>query len=151
MSLTVFKFVCANGHAFEAPDASGEYGEFVMRSEKSSAPALLEAVGNAAYAEVDGMLRQLGAYRGRTEFQQADSLQAVFGIACDPAPDGTRLRIGRRPLCSVCGTREMASWEPVRPYEGPYIRVTHEQWEALSEPEKRTLLADAIEAEDNEL
>ena len=145
MSLTVFRFVCERGHEFEAPDASGTYGEFVMRGEKSTEPGLFQAVENSAYAEVEALLYELGAFRGLAETQQLDLLQDLFGVACDPAPDGTRFRIGRKAPCPVCGTREMSSWEPVGPYCGSFHRVTQSEWSLLSKQEKMALLAGSLD------
>ncbi len=144
MSLATFNFVCTRGHVFEAPDVTGDYGEFVLRGEESPVPARLQAVGNAPYTEVRKILRDLGAFRGKTDHQQANLLQAIFGIACDPAPDGTRLTLGRRAPCPVCGTRKMASWEVVGPYNGPSLPITHEKWNALSETEKTARVAEAV-------
>lgn len=143
MSLALFKYVCVRGHEFEAPDASGEYGEFVVRGENSPEPGVLQALADPVYSEVDDLLREIGAYRGKTEGQQADLLQSTFGVACDPAPDGTVLQIGRKAPCPVCGTREMASWEPVGMYAGSSFAVTHAQWLGLDRPQKRALIATA--------
>lgn len=143
MSLVTFRFVCAEGHAFEAPDVSGEYGEFVMRGERSPEPAYLQAAGDAAYSEVREILRELGAFRGLSDSRQAGLLQAVFGVACDPAPDGTRFEIGRRAPCPVCGTRKMKSWQPVGPYTGVSHPVTHERWQRLSRTDKKAAVAEA--------
>jgi hypothetical protein len=144
MTLSTFSYVCANGHPFEAPDSSGEYGEFVVRGEISAEPGVLPALDDPVYLEVDDLLRQMGAYRGRSEVEQADLLQEVFGVACDAAPDGTRIRIGRKAPCPVCGTREMASWEPTGPYPGSTFDVTHRQWQHLTAREKKTLLEEAV-------
>jgi hypothetical protein len=141
MSLITFRYVCVRGHSFEAADASGEYGEFVMRGEHSPEPALLRALEDPVYLEVDALLQRSGAMRGKTDLQQADLLQAVFGVACDPAPDGTHFKIGRKAPCPVCATHEMQSWEPAGPYAGPVLPVTHKIWNALTEAEKLATLA----------
>src|SRR5688572_12013832 len=130
MSLVVFKFICAKcGQEFEAPETAGAYGEFVMRGEFALEPALLLAPEDPVYMEVDGILAAMGAYRNKSEAQIADLLQEMFGVACDPAPDGTLLRIGRRSPCPTCGSRNMASWEPTHPpraYAGAVVAVTHQ-------------------------
>ena len=146
MNLVVHKFVCENGHAFEAPDSSGAYGEFVVRSRSSVAPGLLRALEDPVYAEVDGILERLGAYRGKDHRKIADTLRAVFGASCDRAPDGNVLEVGRRAPCPRCGTSEMYSWEPVRPYCGPVTPIGHERWSKLTLGEKERLLEAALAA-----
>jgi hypothetical protein len=147
MSLSLFKYVCARGHTFEAADASGEYGEFVMRGERSAEPALLRALEDSAYREVDALLQQSGALRGKSDLEQAELLQAVFGVACDPAPDGTRPKLNRQAPCPVCGTRQMASWEPSGPYTGSSFAITHAAWDALTKAQKLVQLEAAVKAE----
>jgi hypothetical protein len=143
MTLALFKFVCANGHEFEAPDASGEYGEFVVRGEVSPEPGMLQALDDPIYSEVDDLLRELGAFDGKTENEQPDLLQSVFGVACDHAPDGTSVQIGRKAPCPVCGTRKMASWEPIGAYMGSVFNVTHVHWQTLGRAQKKALIATA--------
>lgn len=141
MTLILYKFTCRNGHEFEAAESSGDYGVFVGRGTESQEPCVVQALSDPVYAEVDWMLRSIGAYDGRSENEQIDLLQSVFGVACDPAPDGTVLVLSRKPSCPSCGTREMASWEPTRLYSGPTHQVTHQQWEQRTTSEKKELLS----------
>lgn len=150
MSLVVFKFSCANcGREFEAPETSGDYGEFVMRGEFAPEPALLVAPEDPVYIEVDRILEGIGAYRNKSEAQIADLLQRVFVVACDPAPDGTLPCIGRRPRCPTCGSGKQASWEPTHPpraYTGATFAVTHQAWIQLTADEKENAIGMAFQA-----
>ena len=144
MSIVLYMFTCSNGHTFEAPDSSGDYGEFIVRGANSPEPGVLRAVADPTYLEVDGLLHKIGAYNGKTENEQAEILQTVFGVACDPAPDGTNVYLGRRAPCPVCGATRMASWEPSRPYSGPVFEVTHDAWRQRTPSQKEVLLRQAV-------
>jgi hypothetical protein len=118
-----------------------------MRGEHSVIPALLDANADPAYAEVDHLLGKIGAYQHRSELQQADLLQAVFGVACDQADDGTPLKIGRHAPCPVCGVNTMKDWEPAgRVYTGSVQRVRHETWNQLTLQQKQARLHKAVAA-----
>lgn len=150
VSLIVYRFVCARcGTGFDAPEAGGAYGEFVMRGQVDSTPALLDAMADPVYEEVDHILRGLGAYRAKSERESAALLQAVFGSACDLARDGTILSVGRNAPCPSCGSRDMASWGPARPvreYVGPRNPITHDSWSRLGRGEREKLIALAADA-----
>jgi len=133
------EMICANGHLFEGADVSGGYGEFVMRGESSPTPCFLDALEDAIYTEVENLLRELGIFENLDRSEEAAVLQEFFGLACDPAPDGTVLKIGRNPPCPFCGTHEMASWKPAGPYSGDQLPVTHQVWSQLSTEQKRDL------------
>jgi hypothetical protein len=143
MNLSIFKFVCENGHTFESP-STVEYGAFVLRGETSNEPFLLSAIEDPAYSEVDQILRKLGAYVGKADFEQADILQRIFGIACDPAFDGSRLTVGRKAPCPTCGTRRMYSWEPVGAVSTTALTVTHRHWNSLDSSQREELVRNAL-------
>ena len=143
MTLGLTKFECGNcGNTFDAPDAQ-EYGVFILRSKGTGEPAVLHALNDPVYEEVDRLLRSLGAYGGTDELGQAETLQRAFGVACDLAGDGTCYEIGAMPSCPVCQARVMASWEPTGkplPPSSSLQVVTHNRWALLAEGDKLGLI-----------
>lgn len=148
MSLVTFKILCSQGHEFQAVGPSkGEYGDFVMYGEHGDEPTLLSALDDAAYEEVAELLRaHFFPNDGEAGRQLADAIQRIFGVACDPAPDGTRLKIGFRP-CPSCGTRKLTSWSPTAPYTGDVLQLTHDAWDAATAAQKLAWLTTAVEAD----
>lgn len=146
MSLVIFKIKCSHGHEFEAVGPSkGEYGDFVMYGEHGDEPTLLNGLDDPAYEEVTVLVRRLPESQGRSTQEIAETIQSIFGVACDPAPDGTRLKVGFRP-CPNCGTRKLESWSPVGAYTGDLLQLTHGAWDAATEAQKLAWLSTAIEA-----
>lgn len=146
MSLINYEFTCANGHVFTAPGvASVSYGEFVVRGEISPLPGLLDTFQDATFDEVSDILNTLDDYRNRAESERASILHEVFGVTCDLAQDGTRLKVGRLAPCPICGSRRMKSRVPVGKYDGSTISITHEGWSQLSNPEKMLLLKHSLD------
>ncbi len=145
MSLSTYKYICENGHAFEAAGASNAYGVFIARGSLSSLPGVLVALGNSVYSEVNNLLEEGDFYQGLDDRARAQLLRGAFSAACDPAPDGTLVQISRLPSCPRCSTRVMASWEPLASYDGPVFEVTHQRWKQLSTPEKLNALSKAVQ------
>ncbi|WP_146429291.1 hypothetical protein [Blastopirellula retiformator] len=84
----------------------------------------------------------------RSDLERSDLLQLVFGVACDPAADGTRLQIGRMPRCPWCDAAKIENWEatePPRMVEVDIRHVTHVAWRRLTDLEKVKVVADAVE------
>lgn len=75
----------------------------------SAGPAPLDALDNPAFAEVASILRHLPELDALDDNKRAGLLHEIFGVACDPAPNGSRWRIGFPP-CPACGTRKVATW-----------------------------------------
>ena len=145
MTMALFRFRCCNGHFFDAPDVEG-YGEFVARGERSNVPGWLQAMKDPVYLETKVLLEQLGAFGGLDERRQSRLLRSVFGITCDPAPDGSRPMVGRRQACPKCGTQQMSSWEPIAVYHGDFFVCTHSEWNGLSPSDKILRIKDELAA-----
>jgi hypothetical protein len=147
MGLLKYKVVCSREHEFEAVTAArGSYGDFVMYGEHASEPALLSGFDDPVYREVSALLRELPEVRKKTDLERCRLLKGVFGVACDPAPDGTRFRIGFPP-CPKCGTRSTKSSAPVNTYSGGVLYVTHTAWSGATKAQKLAWLNTAVEAE----
>ncbi|MET0391282.1 MAG: hypothetical protein ABW321_35240 [Polyangiales bacterium] len=146
MRLVTYRVVCARDHAFDAATPPrGSYGEFVMYGEHSPAPALLSAVEDPVYREVSALLREIPEVRGKSDIERCRLLKAVFGVACDPAPDGSRFRIGLPP-CPTCGTRSTKSSVPMTAYAGDVLHITHAAWSSATKAQKLVRLKSAVEA-----
>ena len=142
MRLQIFRYKCgACGEWFEAPEISElAYGEFLLRSE-SGETRYLNANLDKVFLEVDALLETDPRLSSFDQFQRADVLNEVFGIACDPDSAGGVFRLGAKaqcPKCRHCNITEWESSEPPRFVELDVIPVTHLQWETLSDDGKRT-------------
>ncbi len=149
MNVPVYTFTCENGHSFEAPHLVGDYGQFLLRSVETSQPAVLNALEDPVYLEVDALLEELGAYKGHSALDRAEILQGVFGAACDLSPDRSEYRIGEPPRCPLCCTKRMSSWarsEPRRVSSAEIDHVTHRTWDRRTHGEKRQILSGSLVA-----
>jgi hypothetical protein len=145
MSLTLYQVVCSNGHTFQAANApAAAYGELVMYGKQLAlGPALLSAIGDPVFDEVSALVDAQPELRSQSERERSDRFQEIFGIACDPAPDGSQFQIGF-PACPSCGTRKHRTWSPVGSYSGPVLPITHVAWKALSDAQKVARLRAAL-------
>lgn len=144
MTLARIRYTCENGHIFDAAGSGGAYGILVARGAESNEPGIVELIGNPVYQEVRQALDKMGAYIGLSQNGRSDLLQAVFGVACDPAPDGSRLSLGRKPACPHCGTRKHSSWTHVGRYTEAAFLVTHNEWKGLSSEVRQERLRAAM-------
>lgn len=150
MRLQIFRYKCgACGAWFEAPEISElAYGEFLLRSE-SGETRYLNANLDRVFLEVDALLRTNPRLSSFTQFQRADVLNEVFGVACDPDSMGGVFRIGTKPKCPSCIHSNITEWEspePPRYVELDIVPITHLQWETLSDDEKRIRVHRALES-----
>jgi len=146
MSACIYRFVCSScGTAFHAagvPETS--YGEFVMRS-KSGREVYLEAISNDPFNEVAQMVESHPHMKEMNENESGDVVQKVYTLACDLSPEGEEFFIGLKPVCPCCSSREMASWEEIRPLQlSNILSVTNTKWLALNDSEKLALVDKVI-------
>ena len=101
---------------FESPELlPNTSGQFLARSAVSDQRAVLNAMDDRVYDEVESILESLESTVGLNDNQKADLLLRVFGEACDPAADGSNYLIAVKPQCPQCGSREHLSWEASDP------------------------------------
>lgn len=146
MSAVAFIFKCAAcGHTFTSPAApEHSYAEFVLRSAECNYVAYLEALGDPVFADSSRLLRSIALPLKPNIRQQAALQQKLFSALCDPDPHGHALHIGLPPICPVCASRDMASWEQVYPAEVCDVpSVTHVRWDRLSDADKERVLEQA--------
>lgn len=146
MKLELFLFTCVpHGHRFEAPNLpSGGYGTFLLRSLNGEL-AVLFAIDSTEYAEVAEMIRR--ECPNLDDLEGARTLRRVFGVACDPAPDGSPFSIEGKPPCPICGVTPMTDWESIDPPR--YVEmlvppVTHHHWHLLTTSERMATVREAI-------
>ena len=148
MKYHLFRYTCANcSEKFTAPEIGHAlYGEFLMRS-VSGDTVHLNGITDSVYAEVGDLLDRLPIIKGLDDFQKADTLMKVFGVACDLDSLNARYGIMNEPKCPNCGETKSSYWESTEPPE--YIELdfqvpTHIRWSKLTIAEKKGLLVDAI-------
>lgn len=88
--LEIIEHTCAEcGKKFESPGlGEWSYGEFLLRTERGSV-AYVNAMADAAYNEVGGMLSEIPQTASLEDLERADILWCIYGpVACDPDGDG---------------------------------------------------------------
>ncbi len=81
--------------------------------------------------------------------QRAEILIEIYGIACDVDLKGDLFRIGAEPCCPKCHQCDIIEWEstePPRHVDVDVIPVSHKDWEALTEQEKRMRICGALDS-----
>ena len=151
MKTLLFNYCCAKCNAITKapglPDMA--YGEFIMFN-SSGDSVYLNAIKDVAFNEIIEIFKQISKkYNEINEGNASDILQSAYSIACDYSSDGSRYSIAELPTCISCGSKKMASWGPTNPieYTNDLASPTHEEWNKLSEAEKRIRIKEAIEKE----
>jgi hypothetical protein len=75
-----------------------------------------------------------------------ECFRRVLGVACDPAPSGHLYDFTGKIWCPVCGSPNVHYW-PDNPFQFEVVdlpHVTHEQWQRLTDEEKRERLREAL-------
>ena len=150
MRLQVYRYKCgACGDWFEAPEI-GElaYGEFLLRSHAGEV-RYLNANLDKVFTEVDDLLGSDPRLCSFDQFQRADVLNEVFGVACDPDSTGGLFRVAAKPLCPKCNQCNISEWESTEPpcyVDVDVIEVAHSRWESLSEGEKQNRIREALDS-----
>lgn len=148
MILVMYKYTCKNcGNVFKAPELPGQhYGEFLLRTDQGEV-AYLMAITSKPFNDFSMMLDEDPRLRNYSAGERGTILRAIFGAACDPAPDGNQYAIGRFPPCPKCHSDKMASWIDVYPYEVVHNDVppiTTNKWDGSTIDEKRLLVDHAL-------
>jgi hypothetical protein len=142
MKLQLVKYRCANcGGEFKDPVIGFySYGEFLLRSSGGDT-VYLDAIGDQAYQEVDGLMKASAKVLGKTSNELVCILRRIYGaVACDPDRMGDFFEIGKFPQCPFCNRQEMEYWEATEPpefVEKNIPPVTHVGWNILSHVEKQ--------------
>jgi len=150
MKLVLFEYRCKScGEIFKAPQVSSHaYGEFLLRKKNSSSLRYLDAINSSVYSDVARDIKLTPETSGLTEVQQADVLQAIFGVvACDPDADGQPFHMGLMPRCPHCKDRDALSWnitDPIEFVETEVPPVTFFVWHGLTPRERKTKILDSV-------
>lgn len=149
MKLHLFRYECKNcGNIFKFPELFGNpYGEFLLKS-KSGKMAYLNAIDSNVFKEFSGLLKSNEKIIGMQDTKRAKILHHIFDIACDNAPDGSVYGIMQKPACTNCGKSSIGHWGPTNPPEIVELdvpNVTYEQWNKLSNAEKKIRIDETVE------
>jgi hypothetical protein len=94
-------------------------------------------INDPVYEELSAMLKAMPELRHKTEMEQADILQEVFGLTCDVDEDGSEFKLGAPRKCPECGSREMVAWDvAAEPKIQDVPEITHNRWKSLGGAEK---------------
>lgn len=146
MSALVFNYHCSHcGASFEAsgvPDFS--YGEFILRTNLGE-EAFLQATSDNAFLEVLKIVRDHPMISHFDLHKSGEIAQKVFGTACDCSPKGEFYHIEAPPICPICSSRKMESWDcSVPPRLSPINPVTHSEWDSMNLEQKHSKIDQAI-------
>lgn len=149
MNFLIYRYQCGSCQCwFEHYEMTPVvYGEFLMRSETRRAERYLNGLTDPVYEEVARLLRLETSVGSRSEMEQSDLLQTIFGVACDPDVDGGLFQMNLLPRCPDCGSEEIIHYvaaEPPRIVDLEIPHVTHHRWNALNQAEKLLVLENEL-------
>lgn len=148
MTAAAYTFTCTGcDRKFEAPGMSDFcYGYLLLRSEESEYTALLSIFEDPLFSECEPMVLSHHMVKSLGKSQQADVVFKIYGLICDPTPDGHPLNVDVLPKCSSCNSSKNLSWRPSEPGRSwPLPSVTCEKWNALSQGEKVGLINQLVQ------
>jgi len=93
----------------------------------------------------DEMIKLVRKLLGR-EMGTSECFGRVLGAACDPAPSGELYDFTGKIWCPICASPHVHYW-PDNPFQFEVIdlpHVTHQNWQQLSEKEKRERIREAL-------
>ncbi len=142
MILSKYYYRCKNCDSkFKALDIhEGAYAEFILRNGKGDQLRHLNAIDDSSYDEVAQILECCEHVSTLSENQQSDLLQHIFGVACDPANDGSEFQIDNKPKCPSCDSVNTILCGPTNPVETEEIDilpVEHTIWNQITTLEKK--------------
>jgi hypothetical protein len=136
---------CADyGHEAITYVLAGEtYGRLLGRT-PSHELAEFNSWEDPVFDEMIKLVRELLGPGPRTSTLNCFGL--VLGAACDPAPSGELYDFTGKVWCPICGSPHVQYW-PDNPFQFEVIdlpHVTHQNWQQLSEKEKRERIREAL-------
>ena len=148
MKQMLYNFRCDScGSRFKAPEITEVYGGFIMRSNHINDSVYLNSLDDKVFDEMETLFKSNEIVKNNGRLNDTDLFQSLFSISCDLASDGSQYQIGLFPICPNCGSRNMASWgrtHPLELTEEDMEPVKHENWNKLTDMEKRNLFNEAI-------
>lgn len=149
MKLLLFNYRCAECNTvMKAPGLPDmAYGEFIMFN-SSGESVYLNAFQDPIFDEFEVLFKEKSKNFDVINKKNAIHVfQTIFSITCDPSSDGSRYSITTFPSCKNCGSKNIASWGPTNPpeYMDDIKRPTHDEWNKLSNTEKKIKVKEAIE------
>jgi hypothetical protein len=137
-----------NGHEFKEPIVAGGYGILQMWSSTPGRTAIEEAATDPVFDEVLEILRTIPEYAALDDGRRLEAFDAVFGVSCDPDPDGMPYRLNAHPCCPQCGsckTKFVCIIEPPEYVEAAIPYATHREWFSMTRAERRERLRVALQ------
>lgn len=150
MKLQLYKYRCGCcGAWFTAPElAEFEYGQFLLRSKTSDELAYLDSIKDVVYDEVSAIVSTDSREIALNQFDMADVLGEVFGLACDRDKNGEAFSMAAKPRCPQCGQSNLLEWEAIEPptfVEIDVRPVSHIHWNSLNDSERLALILRGID------
>jgi hypothetical protein len=140
MKLQLATNVCGQcGLQFPSGEIVGGYGRFLLRSEGTGRPAVVDTFGDPAFEEISQLTEGLSAAADLAERRRGELVRFLFGATADPDPDGFSYGINVPARCPVCGSGRIADWrvnEPASFVEVDLPSVSHRRWDSLSSEAK---------------
>ena len=146
MILRTYQYKCGDcGEVYEGLEATGGYGEFLLRSQ-SGAFRYVIAYEDAVYPEVDELLSRDKRYSTLSESEQSDLLQNVFGVACDPDSAGSQFKISFPPPCPKCNSCRIGTFRSTDKIVDVNVsNVSHAEWSYLADRRKEDIITVALD------
>lgn len=149
MKLTKYKYICPKcskkflSYFFPCDQ---HYGEFIMRSNNGEM-RYLNSFKDDVFDELANICDMNPKLKGISRSNEASIFQRLFSFTCETATDGSRFEIGKGAVCTYCGYHNLDE-VPVEVENNINIDIpnaTHNQWDSLSESDKRNLINSEID------
>lgn len=145
-NLTVLRCKCKRcGREFDSLALSEFlYGPLLLRSASGHHLALLDTVADKVFDEASKLVEVLLPHI-TDEMRVASCIHKIFGVTCDPAPDGSRFGL-TVPVCTECQSTDVSYGEsvPLQLREVELPAPTHKRWKALTPEERKQMIAEAL-------
>ena len=113
----------------------------LLLSKHTHEAALVDCDDDSAFTEICKLVSELVPV-GTPLHKKLQTVDYVFGKICDKGPDGSSYDMTGARECSKCGSRdvEFGPTDPPEYSEDELARVTHTQWDSMTEDQRRRLV-----------
>jgi hypothetical protein len=141
MRIGIFKAKCVSCHSeFSYPDLGDQnYGNFLFTGEKGNVFAHFAALGHPVWEFIKSVFSEGGDTKKRVEI--GARIQAACAYVADPIKGQ---KFVNHHVCPVCQSTKWAWWGGDNTGSLEVPEVTYQNFESLSEPERRKTIIEFI-------
>lgn len=144
MRCQLAEHVCSRcGHTFHAPHLTGGYGSWLVRSEATGEPAVVDMFDNAQAKDVADLVDRFTS--GLGDRRAGDVGRQVIAAAADPDASGAAFSVTAPPRCPTCASTAAESWRAIDSFVELDLRpATFERFSGLTGQERVELVGQLV-------